>query len=57
MTPEQAHIWNAAIDQAAKTYPKGIGSIKALRKQFVVTVDHISPYQTKQEVRVDEENG
>ena len=55
MTPEQAHVWNAAIDQAAKKYPQGIGAIRALRKNFVVTVDHIGR-GTKQEVRVEEEN-
>lgn len=53
MTPEQALIWNAAIDAAVDQYKNGIGAIKSLRKRFVVTVDHISPYQTKQEVTVE----
>ena len=57
MTVDQAIIWNAAIQAASNAYPNGIGAIKALRKQFVVTVDHISAYQTKQEARVAEENG
>ena len=53
MTPEQELIWNAAIDAAIDQYPKGIGAIKSLRKRLVVTVDHISPYQTKQDVVVE----
>ena len=54
MTSEQAHIWNAAIEQAARTYPQGAEAILALRKRFVVTVQHIGR-STKQEVRIEED--
>lgn len=49
MTPEQAHIWNAAIDAAIKTYPQGIGAIRDLRVRYAVTVEHVG-LSTKQEV-------
>lgn len=53
MTPEHTATWNRAILAALRQYPNGIGAIKALTKRFVVTVDHISQYQTKQEVTVE----
>lgn len=56
MTPEQAHIWNVAVDSAVREYKNGIGAIMALRKSFTVTVEHIGR-STKQEVTVNEENG
>lgn len=55
MTSEQAQIWNAAIEQAARTYPQGVWAILALRKKFVVTVQHIGR-STKQEVQIEEED-
>lgn len=53
MTTEQAIIWNMAIEAAAKAHHEGIGAILALKKKFVVTVDHIGT-TTKQEVEVEE---
>ena len=41
MTPEQARAWHAAIDAAAKKYPQGVDAIRALRKNFAVTVEHV----------------
>ena len=49
MTPEQAHIWNAAIDAALRDYDGGRAAIRALRARQVVTVEHIG-LSTKQEV-------
>jgi len=53
MTVEQAMIWNAAIEEAAKKYLNGLGAILQLKKQFVVTVEHIGT-TTKQNVDVME---
>lgn len=53
MTPEQALIWNMAIDAAAKAHHKGFGAIVALKIKFAVTVEHIGT-TTKQEVEVRE---
>lgn len=50
MTPDQAQIHNAAIEAAAREYKNGIGAILQLKVKYAVTVEHISPYQTKQEV-------
>lgn len=51
MTPHEAQIYNRAIDDAVKQYKNGIGAILQLKKQFVVTVEHIGT-QTKQDVQV-----
>ena len=53
MTPEAAAIYNAAILDAVNQYKNGIGAIMALKKNIVVTVEHVGR-STKQEVRVDE---
>lgn len=50
-----AHIYNQAIEDALREYKNGRGAIAALKKKFVVTVEHVSPYQTKQEVVVSDE--
>lgn len=53
MTTEQAIIWNMAIEAAANAHNEGIGAILALKKKFVVTVEHIGT-TTMQNVEVDE---
>lgn len=50
MTPDQAQIHNAAIEAAAREYKNGIGAILALKVKYAVTVEYISPYQTRQDV-------
>lgn len=49
MTHEQALAHNRAIELAVANYSKGIGAIKSLRINTVVTVDHVGT-TTKQEV-------
>lgn len=49
MTPEEAKIWNSAINAAIRAYPKGIGAIRSLRVNHVVVVEHVGR-STKQEV-------
>jgi hypothetical protein len=53
MTPEQALVWNMAIDAASKAHHKGLGAIVALKRKFAVTVEHVGT-TTKQEVEVKE---
>lgn len=55
MNTETAMAFNAGIEAAVKEYKNGIGAIMALKKKFVVTVDHVSPYCTRQDVRVENE--
>ena len=49
MNEHEAGIWNAAIDAALKSYPKGVGAIRSLRVRLSVTIDH-SEHSEKQEV-------
>lgn len=46
-----AHVYNQAIEDALKEYKNGRGAIAALKKKFVVTVEH-EGRSTKQEVKV-----
>lgn len=48
-----AHVYNQAIEDALKEYKNGRGAIAALKKKFVVTVEH-EGRSTKQEVKVVE---
>lgn len=49
MTPEQAQVWNEAINSALRAYQKGYGAIEALKVRYAVMVEHIGT-TTKQEV-------
>lgn len=49
---QAAIIYNQAIEDALREYKNGRAAISALKKKFVVTVEHVSPYQTKQSVEV-----
>lgn len=48
-----AYIYNQAIEDALKEYKNGVGAIAALKKKFVVTVEH-EGRSTKQEVVVSD---
>lgn len=51
MNEYEARVWNAAIDAAAREYKRGISAIQSLKVRYAVTVEHVSPYHTNQEVK------